>query len=437
MLRDHTSQPDFELTHNHQLLATKALLQIQNPDGKFKTVQGSASSAISVNFDNEVEQSAFGELSVTNMTPVVQELFTYNINSRIWDTTTANSGTVSIVDHMANVGSGTTTASTSKLQSIHRVKYRPGEGVLGRFTALFTSGVAGTTQLAGVGDDDNGFFFGYNGTSFGIMHRNSASGSKVETWVAQSAWNNDTADGAQVLPTLDPTKGNVYEIKFQFLGYGAILFYVNNVDNGRFHLVHIIKYGNSNTVPSLSNSSVPFQMYAGNGATTSDIVVRSASVLLGVDGPESRLGIRNALSQEVTGIGSTDTAIFTLRNLSTYNSKTNTGKVYINMVNVSAIQNASSRAAIIKLVYGATLGGTPSYSAIDLGESIVEYDVAGTTVSGGNTIFAVAVRADDSANINIDHLDIHIEPGETITLAASTATGTVDIFGCLSWLEDI
>lgn len=437
MLRDNAFQPSHEMTLNHSLLSTKALLQVENPDGRFKTVKGSASNAINVSLDDGIGQSAFGELSVVNMTPVVQELFTYNINSRIWDTTVANTGTITVSNFMSNVASGTTASSTANLQSQHRVKYRPGEGVMGRFTGIFTAGVAGTTQLIGIGDADNGFFFGYNGTTFGIMHRNSASGTKVETWTAQASWNGDIASGTDVLPLLDQTKGNVYQIKFQYLGFGVIYFYIENPADGKFILVHTIRYSNTSTVPSLSNSSLPFNTYVSNGSTTSNIVIKSASVLLGVEGQEKRLGLKNAYTRELTGIGDTSTAVFTLRNMTTYNSLTNTSKVFLTMLNIAAIQNASARAAVVSLVLNATLGGSPSYTDIDTNESIIEYDTSGTTVSGGETLISLVVRANESVNVKLHDMDIHIHPEDTLTLAASTATGTVDIFGSLLWLEDI
>jgi len=69
--------------------------------------------------------------------------------------------------------------------------------------------------LFGAGDDVDGLFFGFNGTSFGIMTRNDS----VDTWVAQADWNGDKMDGTGGAsnPTgqnLDPTKGNVYHINF-------------------------------------------------------------------------------------------------------------------------------------------------------------------------------------------------------------------------------
>lgn len=71
------------------------------------------------------------------------------------------------------------------------------------------------TQLMGVGDDLDGFFFGYNGSSFGILRRQNG----TDNWIPQSAWNNDTFDGnGRSGVALNATQGNVYSIQYQWLG---------------------------------------------------------------------------------------------------------------------------------------------------------------------------------------------------------------------------
>ena len=61
-------------------------------------------------------------------------------------------------------------------------------------------------------------------------------------FIAQADWNRDTFE------SLDPQKGNVYEIKYQYLGFGNIDFYVEG--NNGFVLVHRLEYVNKNILPS-------------------------------------------------------------------------------------------------------------------------------------------------------------------------------------------
>ena len=59
-----------------------------------------------------------------------------------------------------------------RIQSRRRLRYRAGQGVVGRFAGYFTAGVANSIQVMGYGHAEDGFYFGYNGTSFGILYSN-------------------------------------------------------------------------------------------------------------------------------------------------------------------------------------------------------------------------------------------------------------------------
>jgi hypothetical protein len=61
----------------------------------------------------------------------------------------------------------------------------------------------------------------------------------------------------------------------------------------------------------------------------------------------------------------------------------NRGKILVNSIQITG----GAGQAYIQLVYGGTLGGTPSWNNGGA-NSLVEYDVAGTTVTGGEIIFS-------------------------------------------------
>ncbi len=119
----------------------------------------------------EDQKTAFGELTVAQPTPVVQCQFPYNINSDIIESRENNAGTITQADSMLIVQSGASTNSAAHMLSKTPIKYNPGEGIDVRFTALFTTGVSNSVQLAGIGEVGDGFFFGYNGADFSILRR--------------------------------------------------------------------------------------------------------------------------------------------------------------------------------------------------------------------------------------------------------------------------
>jgi hypothetical protein len=122
--------------------------------------------------------TAFGDMRTAEIVPIFQGSFEYTVDNTDLNTNTvANGGTVTQADAMACVGTSTTTSSTAEFRAKRHAKYRPGMGALCRFTALFTTGVAGTEQYIGLLDDNgsgaafkNGLAVGYDGVTFGF-HR--------------------------------------------------------------------------------------------------------------------------------------------------------------------------------------------------------------------------------------------------------------------------
>jgi len=383
----------------------------------------------------DIPRSAFGEVEVVEPTPVVQADFIYNVNADVVDSTVTGSGTVTQADSMVVLQTTAATSSSAKVETKRYLKYRPGQGCHVRGTALFTTGVANSEQLFGAGDSVDGLFFGFNGTSFGIMTRNDS----VDTWVAQVDWNGDKMDGTGGAsnPTgqnLDPTKGNVYQINFQWLGFGLIEFAIEDATTGRFVPVHQVRYANANTVPSLLNPSFPILWSVENTTNNTNITVKGASCVGEIEGKIEYLGPTNAIGNSKAGVTTTLTNIITIRNKSTYQTITN--RTPINLLKYS-ISVDGNKPAEFQLIKNTTLGGTPSYTDISTNTSVIDYDTAGTTISGGQVIDFGTLGATGSASESgTSTTDIILLPGETLTLAVRASATTTDATAAIRWVED-
>jgi hypothetical protein len=412
----------------------RSVIVAKKPDGVYTNINSDYNGDLKVSIGAN-NRSAFGELNVSQIQPIVQELFTYNINSRLFLSSSTGSGTLTQGNAMGIIGTGTTTGSVALLETRKRARYRPGIGLLNRFTAIFTTGVANTQQYAGVIDDEDGFAFGYNGADFGILRKSTASGSTVDTWVTQANWNRDPADGTVTLPVIDWTKGNVFEIQAQYLGFGDINFYIENT-TGEYILVHTIEYAGANTQPSLANPSLPMCYYVKNGSTTSDMVMKSASCGIFIEGIERPHGALNSVENSKSGIGSTETNIITIQNKTSYNSLTNHNTVYPYFLSIATI--SGTKPTTIRLTLNTTLGGVPSYTNIDTNNSLVSYDTAGTTLSGGIRLASFVLGKEDRIEINLKELEeIFLDPGDILTVSAETPSGTVEVFVSELFLEDL
>lgn len=371
--------------------------------------------------------TAFGEASVAQVTAKNLVHFPYNINADIVSTSTTGSGSVTHSGQLAVVGSGAATSSSGQLMTNRLLEYNPGIGALVRFTSIFTTGVEGNTQIAGIGNDNDGFFFGYNGTEFGILHR--AGGS--DTWISQDAWNGNRMQGNErEIQTLDPTKGNVFQIQYQWLGFGAIRFFIEDHVTGEFEIVHTIRFANNNTDTSVDNPTFPFCAESTNTTNNTNVTINIASIGMFIEGIENTAGeTRNAIDNTKTI--TTEENVLTIRNKSTYQGVSN--KVII-QPDFFTVASDGTKNATIRIYGNATLGGTPSYNDISVNTSVVDYDIAGTTVSGGKLLAIFELAKNDAYSQSFREFEFYLNPGETMTFAAVSSASNEVTVG-ISWAE--
>ena len=381
---------------------------------------------------NGSEYSAFGTLETAELEPSVQLDFVYGINTQTGVSTTSN-GTVDTNGGRLRLQSTTNTAGSAIFRSRRVVRYRAGQGVTARFTAAFTTGKADSTQIVGIGSATNGYFFGYNGASFGILHRNGGS----DTWVPEASWN-----GTPV--TWTKTYGRPLMIKYPYLGYGNIKFYVQDTLTSGWVLVHTIRYADTTATIQLTNPNMYFYAQSLNANNNSNMIVYVGSVGIFVSGKRSYISSPKWAMDSIKASITTETNMLTLQNATTYNGVANQSLIRLQSITVSS--SAASGVAVFRLKMGATIGGSPSYTAIngtlaDAGatlssaNSIASYDVAGTTIADGTMIFSISVDNPDSTLIDLEHYNIFIAPGEKLSITAySSATATIGV--AVNWVED-
>jgi hypothetical protein len=372
-------------------------------------------------------KTAFGALQVESNTSVLKQIFLYGVNTRLFETSTGGSGVPATVDDsLVKLETGTSASSFSKLTSRIRLKYHGGTGCEALFTAVFNSPVADTIQLAGVFDQD-GMGFGYNGTTFGLFRRDRG----LEYFTEQKDWNRDKADGNGELPVLDPSKGNVYKIVFQFLGFGALKYYIENPSTGGFVLVHIVEYANTYESTSMGIPNIPYQLYVENKSNTSNIVLRGASVALNLQGEHPRSLLPLSISHSQT-VGATEINVLTIRPIDPYLGKANYERFA--PIKLSYSTDGFNKAVTIKVYLGATLSA-PSWTAYDTSKSYIEYDTSTSTVSGGDSILTYFVNFEESGIIELNELDLRINESFTITSLTTSGNGTLSV--AIAFVEDL
>ncbi len=386
-------------------------------------------------------KSAFGDLRTVELSPIFQGSFEYTVdNTRLNANVVSNGGTVTQASGMAVLTSGTTTGGNAKLESTSPAKYRPGLGGLLRFTSLFTTPVANTEQILGLADElgsstifENGYMIGYVGTVFGF-HRFQ---NDVIITIPITNWD-DPLDGSGVSGmTIDLTKMNVWEIRYQYLGAGAVELWAESDTTGRFTKVHQINYANQEITPSTHNPNFHFMMWVENNASSS-VILKASSYAYFVEGFTQYRELHQpifASGEVILNSVTSEVALLTIRNKATYNSKNNFIHIILNKTSVAIEASSPNNLGGCRLVKNATLGGSPSYSDINTSDSVVEIDTAATTVTNGDTLFHGDLAGkNDTDSENISDYKILLGAGETLTFAVSSVSSAT-FHGSLLWKE--
>lgn len=373
---------------------------------------------------------AFGNLTASNLTPCIQLQFPYNINTDEITTATTGSGTVTHSVPFAVLSTTAAINSSASINSKNNLHYKTGEGGLCIFTAIFTTGVANSKQEVGLGDSINALLFSFNGNTFSINRRSDS----VDNYTAQTSWNKDPMNGTGSSGmTLDPTKGNVYKIQYQWLGFGQISFYIENPETGKFVLVHVIQYSNSNVVTTLINPSMPLYAKVSNTSNATNIVLKIPSMAAFVEGELVDLGLINSISNSKSGV-TTELNILTIKNNATFGGILNRKSVKPLFFSTT---NTGTADATYRLKLNSTLGGAPSYTNISTNTSVVSYDTAGTTVTDGRLIATFFAQGNTNAQIDLNNIPIILNNSDTLTISATSSGAAIVPSVALTWTEQL
>jgi len=236
------------------------------------------------------------------------------------------------------------------------------------------------------------------------------------------------------MPTTDANV-NVYIIQYQWLGFGVINFFIEKTNTGQPILVHRIQYPNTVSVPSVFNPTFPITARVFNDGNNSNIVLQSPSAMAFVEGEGSSQAIvtSNSASASVSfsPTAPTNQNVLTLRNTATFASKTNRTRIRLNFISCSDEGNRTVR---FKVIRNATFGSTLLFTPINAATSVVEFSSTSSTATGGVLVLAFEISINASTQLLVDSLTIYLNPGETLTLQATSGLAT-QLDCSISWEE--
>ncbi len=460
-------------------------------------------------------------------------------------------------DNRAIITCGTGLDDCIYMRGKGQVTYRPGQGVVARYTSSFKTPESSFDQFSGLSNTCNGLFFGYNGTSFGIRHQYGglhyvttlqvtdsgistgditlridgldfaiaitngsvaevaniihatdfstamyytevvndlvifiSHGTAVGTGTREFSFTDTDTTGvlaefvedSEQTPTqavtdstrddilaadftidsldgtgpsgmtIDPLQGNVFQIQYQWLGYGKIQFSVENPETGRLFPVHTIIPANIQALTSLSQPDMQLTSFICTTASgvSEAPVIRVPSMAAFLEGylalGEPFNTIENA--HENLNIAYDDVVLCAVRNPLVYRGIMSQVVLKLKQFNASSVKSANNTKSLTRIYI--ILGGTTS-SALTF--SYKDYDDLSTPtleatpdqIDGithnldGKVVFETSVPSEGNVNDALVDFNININSGETLYVVYSntdpSGSGNVDISSSLSWFE--
>lgn len=180
-----------------------------------------------------------------------------------------------------------------------------------------------------------------------------------------------------------------------------------------------VNYGSTLSGATVADDSL-FSLSTGS---TTNLTVKCASFAGFIEGEKFTHGNRFTYTNTLTNVGATNFhALFTFRNLLYYGNRVN--QAVVNLLSITAAIKHTSP-VIIYLIKNATLLGNPNF--VDYSStSCTKWDTAATTCTySDNNQVIWSGSLGDTGNLSFEFVDeITLQPGESLTVAAKSTTGT-------------
>lgn len=281
------------------------------------------------------------------------------------------------------------------------------------------------------------FAYSSAGSSVGAWTQINAGIDTTQTFIPQAKWNIDTRLDGDEDSILNPQLGNVYQIQFQYLGFGAINFFVEDKVTGEFCLVHKIQFANTHTTPSVSNPTFRVGWYVQNMGNASNVSVQGSSAGMFIEGATRRDTPPQAESFDQLSVSNTATNILSIRNRVSFGGKVNRAEIFPLLVNASTQAN---KVTFFRILLNPTYSAPVNFSYHNEAGSLAEVATDKVFVTGGRNIGTLTVGSTTPTTIRFnitEGTDTAINPGTTLAFVAATTAASGDCQVSATWQEDL
>jgi hypothetical protein len=389
---------------------------------------------------------AFGRVRVSEPFTLFDSSHRYSDNN-LWSTGTTGTAaaTFSADEGLVNLTVGSANNDEVVRETTKVFAYQPGKSLLVMNTFVMGTAKANLRQRVGYYGAANGFYIERNGTSAYFVERSSVTGSVVNNEVAQADWNQDPLDGTGPSGiTLDLSKSQILYMDIEWLGLGTVR--MGFIINGQFVPAHNFNHANLpfSTTTYITTASLPLRYEMKNTAATA-----SASTLKQVcstvisEGGFALTGLQQAIGTPITSPTSLATAgtyypIVSLRLKTTRLDAI----IVLTAASILALSNNVNYEWRV-IASGTTTGGTWTSAGTN---SAVEYNITGTSFTGGRILAQGYTQGSNQGSTTIDILKQALFANQLerngitgtpfeLTLTAAASSNSSTIHASLDWEE--
>jgi len=265
----------------------------------------------------------------------------------------------------------------------------------------------------------------------------------TSNWTYQEDWNFDTMDGSGGASnpsgvTLDPTKLNVYQINFRWLGVGEMRFAVENPSTGDMMPFHHIHYSNRNNDVHLDNPSLKIGYVAANlnGSTGAGVTVSGASMMGAIEGIINTTTFPVAATRSKSGgMNTTDTKyhLLTIKGNLIANNKINTRELIIKRLTGGTTASASNPCTLYLYI-------DPTYSTNNLDFTPIgnsaSFSRTDCTITGGTPIAVFNITSGAPDHFDLDNLRLALPPQMKFAVAVESSAVMQSASCGVTFIED-
>jgi len=392
----------------------------------------------------DLSNDSFGRKRVSNPFTLFDSSHRFKDNN-LWSTSTTGTASATFNSNQGLIDLTVDNSIDSEVvrETTKVFSYQPGKSLLVLNTFVMQAAKTGLRQRIGYYGSDNGIYVELSGSTLYLVKRSFVSGVIVETRVAQSSWNYDKLDGSGNSGLdLDISKAQIFWMDIEWLGVGSVR--MGFIINGQFILCHVFNHANLITSTYITTASLPLRYEIKNTAATSgsSTLKQICSTVISEGGFELN-GLQQAIGTPITSPKTLATA-GTFYPIVSLRLKTTTldGIIILTAVSLMGMGNGVNFNWQLRTT-GTTTGGSWVSAGTD---SAVEYNITGSSYSGGRILASGFINSSNQGSPTIDILKqalfktqlerngLTSTPYE-LTLVVAAGTINENVFASMDWEE--